>query len=263
MFHVERTDRDSPTGALRRQPWPIPVHPGSSGVPRGTWGTRCVPRETPRPHLVFGAELTDPHSILVAGLAALDLQIGDAQQDQLLRLATLLERWNERINLSGHRTAAELTGRLILDALALSQELPIEFDSLVDLGSGAGFPGLPIAVIRPRTRVLLVEARERRHHFQRAAIRALELKNVRALRGRFEDLEPEPAQIVIAQAVSRPAEVLLAMLPWVQAGGLVVIPGSEEPPDPGSHPQIERVEIRRYQTPSGGPRRTLWLGRHR
>jgi hypothetical protein len=51
------------------------------------------------------------------------------------------------------------------------------------------------------------------------------------------------------------------MLPWVEPGGLLVIPGSEEPPTPGVHPRIVSFEIRRYHVPSGGPRRSLWIGR--
>lgn len=153
-------------------------------------------------------------------------------------------------------------GRLILDALALSRQLPTA-SSLADLGSGAGFPGLPLAIARPEMRTLLVDSRERRHHFQRAAIRALGLTNVRALRGRIEQLDPEPSEIVIAQAVSTPSRVLGALLDWAQDGGLVVIPGGEQPPDPGAHPQLLDAEIRRYRAPLGGPARTLWIGTRR
>jgi 16S rRNA (guanine527-N7)-methyltransferase len=151
--------------------------------------------------------------------------------------------------------------RLVLEALALSRQLPTSIASLADLGSGAGFPGIPMAVARPEMRTCLVDSRERRHHFQRAAIRTLGIGNVRALRGRMEEIEPEPAQVVVAQAVSPPPAILQAMLAWTEPGGLVVIPGSEEPPEPGSHPQLVQAEIRRYQAPLDGPRRTLWIGK--
>jgi 16S rRNA (guanine527-N7)-methyltransferase len=184
-------------------------------------------------------------------------------RQQWIHLAELLARWGQRINLSGHRTVQDVVARLVLDALAISTCLPAGIASLVDLGSGAGFPGLPIAVAWPQTRVLLVESRERRIHFQRAVLRALALENVRSRRGRIEGPEPEPAQVAIAQAVSPPPTLLSIMLPWVEPGGWVVIPGSEHPPDPGPHPQVLSVEIRRYQTPCAGPRRTLWIGQRR
>jgi 16S rRNA (guanine527-N7)-methyltransferase len=205
--------------------------------------------------------LTGADAVLAAGLAELGLSTTDSVRLQLVQLATLVERWNARINLSGHRTAEEIAGRLILEALALSRELPPHFDSLVDLGSGAGFPGLPIALTRSETRVLLVESRERRHHFQRAAIRELGLANTTALRGRIEELDPQPGQVVVAQAVAKPARLLELMAPWVEPGGLLVIPGSEDPPHPDPHPGIDPVEIRRYRPPSSGLARTLWIGR--
>ena len=152
--------------------------------------------------------------------------------------------------------------RLILESLAIAKELP-EVDSLVDLGSGAGFPGLPIAIQRPHARVLLVEAREKRHHFQRAAIRALRCGNIRALRGRIEELESEPARLAIAQAVVPPPRMLPVMLPWISSGGYAVIPGSETPPDPGIHDQIVGFEVRHYRAPIEGAARTLWIGRRR
>jgi 16S rRNA (guanine527-N7)-methyltransferase len=201
--------------------------------------------------------------ILDAGLSELRLRLDTAATASLLELATLVERWNQRINLSGHRTRDEILVRLVLDALALGCGLPDPLASLVDLGSGAGFPGLPLAIARPSTRVLLVESRERRHHFQRTAIRALQVPNAHAVRGRIEALEPEPAEAVVAQAVAPPSEVLAAMLPWIAPGGLAVIPGAETPPSPARHPSIEFVEVRRYQTPCGGPNRTIWIGRRR
>lgn len=217
--------------------------------------------EHSRPLPALRPALRDSRTILDAGLVELGLSLSPAQRDQLVELAGLVERWNERINLTGHRTAADLMARLILDALALSQQLPSPVSSLVDLGSGAGFPGLPLAIARPEMRTLLVDSRERRHHFQRAALRALGASNVRALRGRFEQLEPEPAHVVIAQAVSPPPAVLQAMVAWAEPGGLIVIPGSEQPPDPGPHPPLVQTEVRRYPTPLGGPLRSLWIGK--
>ena len=206
--------------------------------------------------------LTDLGRILDTGLVALDLELGSTQRDQLLDLALLLGRWNERINLSGHRGASDLMARSILESLALAKELP-RVDSIVDLGSGAGVPGLPIAILRPDAQVLLVEAREKRHHFQRAAIRSLHTNNVRALRGRIEELEAEPARLAIAQAVVPPRRMLPSMLPWVSSGGFTVIPGSEVPPDPGAHAEILDVEVRHYCAPASGAARTLWIGRRR
>jgi 16S rRNA (guanine527-N7)-methyltransferase len=177
-----------------------------------------------------------------------------------LQLAELLSSWAQRINLTGHRSPESVVRRLILDAAALLQALPA-FSSLVDLGAGAGFPALPIAILAPQRRVLLVESRERRHHFQRAAVRELHLVNADLLRGRIEELRPEPGDAVIAQAVGPPAKIIPQMLPWARPGGLLVIPGGSTPPDPGPLDGVRDARVQEYRVPLGGPERTLWIAR--
>jgi len=197
---------------------------------------------------------------LRAGLGELSLAIEPARSEALLRLAALLERWAQRINLTAHRDVESIVARLVLDAAALSTVLP-PARSIVDLGSGAGFPGLPLALLRPESALRLVEAREKRHHFQRAAVRELGLGNVSVLLGRAEQLEPEPGDGVIGQAMAQPSQALAWMKPWTQPGGWLAIPGGETPPriEPSADIAFERVA--EYRVPCGGPRRTLWLGR--
>lgn len=166
------------------------------------------------------------------------------------------------MSLTAHREPAAVIRRLVLDALALDAVLP-PCPSWADLGSGAGFPGLPVALRHPERRITLVEARERRHHFQRAAVRALGLRNVRPRRGRAESLEPEPHALVIAQAVAHPVRALEWMRRWAEPGGLLALPlGSlEHAPTPGSVAGVSGGEGLRYRVPLGGPERALWIGR--
>jgi hypothetical protein len=108
--------------------------------------------------------------------------------------------------------------------------------------------------------VVLVDAREKRHHFQKMAIRTLELPNVVARRGRIEALEPEPAVLVIAQALAQPTAALTLALPWCEPGGWIALPGPEVPPDPGTHPEIAMIRTPRYRVPGRPTPRSLWLG---
>lgn len=178
-------------------------------------------------------------------------------------LALLLSQWTQRIRLTGHRSPEAIVRRLLLDAMALARALP-ELQSartLVDLGSGPGLPGLPIAVLHPRCEVTLVESRERPHYFQREAVRQLGLRNVRPLRGRAEKLAPHPADIVISQAMARPQQALDRMLPWALPGGMLVIAGGAEPPRLPVRSGVAPELVRRYRVPLGGPHRSLWLAR--
>ena len=201
------------------------------------------------------------HEILKTGLAELSLGAPKESIEQLAALAELVADWGSRINLTGHRTREAVARRLILDAAALWAALHAESDSLADLGSGAGFPGLPVAILEPAVEVVLIEARERRHHFQRHVIRELGLLNVRPIRGRHEEVEPTPSGAVIAQAVGPPQELLPFMLRWAVPGAVLAVPGGTVPRSTASNEALQSVETLSYQVPLKGPIRTLWVGR--
>jgi 16S rRNA (guanine(527)-N(7))-methyltransferase RsmG len=164
------------------------------------------------------------------------------------------------MNLTAHGDADAVVRRLILDALALDRELP-EVHAMVDLGSGAGFPGLPIALLHPERLVTLIDSRERRHHFQRAAARELGITNVILRLGRAEELPPEPHPLVMAQAMARPSQAVVWMLPWVEPGGLLAVPLSAAQSPPGRLEGVGEASVSHYVVPLGGPRRKLWLAR--
>ena len=103
-----------------------------------------------------------------------------------------------------------------------------------------------------------MESRERRHHFQRAAIRRLELENAEPLLGRAESLEPFPSDVALAQAVATPSQAAELLVDWTRPGGLLLFPGSIPPAPAPEHPQIEVQECRTYRVP-GGPERSLWI----
>ena len=204
----------------------------------------------------------DPEAreLLAAGLSELSLSAADSQLESLWKLAQLLEKWSKRMNLTGHRALGPIVRRLLLDAAALITELP-EVSTLADIGTGAGFPGFPIAILRPECRVTLVESRERRHHFQREVIRQLGLANVSAVLGRAEALEPTPCAAALGQAVARPPDVLPLLLPWTAAGGLLLFPGGADPAALPDDPRIRFLSCARYRVPCGGPERTLSIAR--
>lgn len=210
------------------------------------------------------APVPDPlRATLTEGLDALGLaEVSETQASALAELARILDRWAARINLTAHRSPDAIARNLILDAAALIPLLPPEISTLADLGSGAGFPGLPLSILMPATRVCLVESRERRHHFQREVVRALGLGNARPIRGRGEDpaVEVTPSDVVVAQAMARPAAAVPTMLRWARPGGLLVLPGGEDPPDPGRVAAISESRVVHYRLPLSGRPRTAWLG---
>jgi len=203
--------------------------------------------------------MTEPRLLLDRGLDELGLPATTAQREALIDLARLVDRWGARMNLTGHRGLLEIVHGLVLGSAALVAQLP-EIESLADLGSGAGFPGLPAAILRPRCCVTLVESRMKRHHFQRAAGRALGLGNATPIRRRAEEFEPPPHAAAVAQAVARPDAAVALMIPWIAAGGLAILPGGSDPPR-ATHPRVSQARVIRYRIPCGGPERTLWVAR--
>jgi 16S rRNA (guanine527-N7)-methyltransferase len=181
--------------------------------------------------------------------------------EALLGLASRLDQWAARLNLTGHRKLEDVILELVLEAAALHVALP-PGASIADIGSGAGFPGLPLAVLRPATEVTLIESRERRHHFQRFVIRELRLANVVALRGRAEALAPNPHALALAQAAAQPALVLPWLLRWLEPGGVAAIPGGVAPPSVPPHAHVRGTRVVAYTVPVTRKQRTLWLGHY-
>lgn len=131
-----------------------------------------------------------------------------------------LARWGERMNLVGSTDPAAMA-RHVEDALAAAPHLPAGA-AVVDLGSGAGFPGLPIAIARRDLRIVLVEIREKRVAFLRHVVRSLAL-DVEVRRTSIETPPEAPFEIALLRAVAPPDESLALARPWVAENGEVWI----------------------------------------
>jgi 16S rRNA (guanine527-N7)-methyltransferase len=141
----------------------------------------------------------------------------DAKFSEFLRE---LGRWGDRMNLVGSTEPAAMA-RHVEDALAAVPHLAAGA-SIVDLGSGAGFPGVPIAIARRDLRVTLVEIREKRIAFLRHVVRALEL-DVEVRRASIEVAPASRFDIALLRAVAPPEISLELARPWVTAAGEIWI----------------------------------------
>jgi 16S rRNA (guanine527-N7)-methyltransferase len=151
---------------------------------------------------------------LEAGAQELKVALSQTEVEQLLALVVLLGQWNARFNLTAIRTPHAMLTKHLLDSLSVARFL--RGPRVVDVGTGAGFPGLPLAVARPALNFLLIDATAKKIRFVEAAIAALGMHNVEARAMRAEELRPrEPIATVLARAVA-PLDRLLA-----QAGHLV------------------------------------------
>jgi 16S rRNA (guanine527-N7)-methyltransferase len=182
----------------------------------------------------LGTDFTD---VLDAGLRELSLDLSSEQRAAIDGHVRLLLAWNEHINLSGLRTPADVARGHVLDALlavpALRDLARGTSASVLDIGSGGGFPGLPLAVALPARRAALVDSIAKKAGFlEAAAALATQQLNgsteIRAMNERAEDLADEPDQreawdFVCARAVGSVAECAEIGLPLARRSGHVVI----------------------------------------
>jgi len=202
-------------------------------------------------------------SYLEHGFDELETPVETSQIHELTETILLLEEWASKINLTGHRGALEMAGRLVLDAAALNAELPelAAAKSFADLGTGAGFPGLPLAILNPQAQAYLVDSRLKRNHFQRAVRRALALERVHPVLGRSDEVESRACDLVIAQAMTNPKRALELMAQWSAPGGILVLPASETAKNPEVPPGYRPAELKTYIVPLVGTHRRLWIVR--
>lgn len=176
----------------------------------------------------------------VAPLSTLSDAVGIAlNTEQIARFDAyrdLLLAWNERINLTAVTDPAEVDRRLFLDSLLLLPALDAALDVIgsapglmIDIGSGAGFPGLPIKIMRPDLEIALVEATGKKVAFLDACIAELGLARITTIHGRAEDLGHDPAfrgrfDVVTARAVASLPALLELGMPFLQTGGRALFP---------------------------------------
>ncbi len=153
------------------------------------------------------------------------LKLSHDQQQQLIQLLEQLHKWNGAYNLTSVRDPQEMLVRHIYDSIAVSAYL--HGDRIIDVGTGAGFPGLPLAIIHPDKQFILLDSLGKRISFIRQVAHLLGVKNVIAVQTRVEDYIPEQGFDTV---ISRAFASLADMLGWCHhltsaAGRFVALKG--------------------------------------
>jgi len=186
---------------------------------------------------------------LEAGTTALGLDLGQGQRQALLDYLALLARWNRAYNLTAVREPAQMVTRHLLDCLAVA---PLVHGARVlDVGSGAGLPGIILAVAFPRLEVKLLDASLKRTRFLTHAVRELGLgARVEVLRERLETHAPGSSYDTVVSRASLPLPALVAAAPALLAPGgrLLAMLGradaaGEVAPPPGYVLRLQALDV--------------------
>jgi 16S rRNA (guanine527-N7)-methyltransferase len=198
------------------------------------------------------------------GAAQMGVRLGPEQLKQLGRHVDLMLKWNKSINLTAITDPAEVAEKHVLDSLAVVPVLPA--GSLLDAGSGAGFPGIPAAVARPELEVALVDSVQKKVAFLKSALAELRLPNAKAYAVRLEG-NPSKEELprvhaAVARACAAPQEWLQLAQHYVLPGGVAICmlgPAEDAPPRVGDLTLKQQLG---YTLPFSKAQRRLAIYKH-
>jgi 16S rRNA (guanine527-N7)-methyltransferase len=169
---------------------------------------------------------TENKHLLLEGAKAFGIHLDEKRVEAFDLYVRELLKWNQKINLTGIRTEKGITIKHFLDSFSVYPHLPLS-SSLLDIGSGAGFPGIPLKIVQPFFRVTLIDSVRKKVDFQRHIIRMLRLKEIEVIHGRIQDKEflermGERFDIVISRAFSDLQTLLVLSFPFLKKGGMIL-----------------------------------------
>ncbi|WP_274654936.1 16S rRNA (guanine(527)-N(7))-methyltransferase RsmG [Paenibacillus humicola] len=170
-------------------------------------------------------------------LAEKGVECGANQLQQFETYYQLLVEWNEKMNLTGITEREAVYEKHFFDSISLAFFVPMNRQSnLADIGSGAGFPSVPLKICFPHLSVTIVDSLSKRISFLKELVRSLELENVECIHGRAEDVARVPDyrdkfDLVTARAVARLSVLNEFCLPFVRPGGLFAAMKGADPDD--------------------------------
>jgi 16S rRNA (guanine527-N7)-methyltransferase len=166
--------------------------------------------------------------LLIEGAKIYGIELNNTQVKQFMKYKELLKEWNEKINLTAITDDEGIIKKHFIDSISILNSGVIKDNiSVIDVGTGAGFPGIPIKIIMPSVRVVLLDSLNKRINFLNTVISELGLSGIEAVHGRAEDFARkdkfrESFDIATARAVANLAVLSEYCIPYVKVGGYFV-----------------------------------------
>lgn len=161
-------------------------------------------------------------------LEQLEIELTEKQKNQFYRYYEMLVEWNKVMNLTGITEYDEVNEKHFVDSLSVTKAIDVEkINSLIDIGTGAGFPGIPLKIAYPHLHVVLLDSLQKRIKFLDAVIEELGLEDVETLHGRAEDYAKKPEyreqfDICVSRAVANLSTLSEYCVPYIKIGGMFI-----------------------------------------
>ena len=166
--------------------------------------------------------------LMKAAANDVNLELTETQYEQFIKYMRLVQEWNEKINLTAITEDEEFIKKHFIDCMkAFKSDAIRNAKTIIDVGTGAGFPGMPIAILHPNAHITLLDSLNKRINFLNIVVRELGLKNVTTIHSRAEDGARKPElrekfDIATSRAVANMAVLSELCMPYVKKGGYFV-----------------------------------------
>ncbi|MBI5409852.1 MAG: 16S rRNA (guanine(527)-N(7))-methyltransferase RsmG [Nitrospirae bacterium] len=154
------------------------------------------------------------------------ITLSEKRVPSFMTYLTELKKWNRAYNLTALKTDEDIIVKHFLDSLLYLKALPEDISNLADAGTGAGFPGIPIKIVRPDMDIALIESSRKKCAFLRHIIRTLKLSGINVIEDRLENLGKEYEgcfDVIVSRATFSIKEFLQSACPYVKKGGMLVL----------------------------------------
>lgn len=219
---------------------------------------RAPSRQTRRSRTVSAASGLPSESALEHQLKAgtrgiSELDLSSPQIKTLSTYCRLVAQWNRAYNLIGARTLPEIVPRHLLDSLVLSGFLPPDARRVLDFGTGAGLPGLPLAVVHPERQFVLLDRSRKKTRFVRQAKLELDLPNVEVVTDEVGHYQGDPFECIMARAVGSLGELVRCSEHLIGAEGVYLFPkGLDIERELDELPQKWNASVVKLEKPTAG-----------
>lgn len=160
-----------------------------------------------------------------SGLKNLEIELSDSQIKQFINYYELLVEWNKMMNLTAITKFDEVIQKHFIDSLSIVKAVKLNQSiKIIDIGTGAGFPGIPLKIAFPNLEIVLLDSLNKRINFLNEVINKLDLKNIKAIHGRAEDFSREKEyresfDLCVSRAVANLATLSEYCMPYVKVKG--------------------------------------------